>query len=491
MSMRVRVFFLLLAVRGVLCLINLTPREFGAREGNIVKLSDSVTVSAQLAELRQELLELRQYTEKRFAEKDHPDGAPSRGGSKPHLQSPLIAKAIAREHDTCGKYQMDAKSKRYVVYSHCRPGQEGQGGCEPIGGLGDTLAGITTAAVAAYATGRTLLLDPDPDFHSAFDYDDAFDVAEVASMLQDGDRMPYVRLYNAMQPSAKFEKALLDQDTPVFVRTNRAFLCQMVNTTATTVDGIRIQKMLEARIGKPLKDVDCFEFAGCLLRKALRVKEDTWDALYAHMVSAGTDSKETQLAVQIRTGVVGRRRLIGGELQYDWAKDFDNNANIDTSQNPLRFDAFRNMLHNRAERLSFTDGPKCVMSLAASLLEAGKSPVVYVASDSSTLVNLVTDKLKEHNLDYDFNSAPKCHVGVDVTDSDCFVSEILEWLQLVISQQLIAQSPGAGQVLDSAYPRYAAIYSLNPQILVLDHSCKQSTSEYQGSHEQGNWVCRG
>eukprot|EP01041_Mallomonas_annulata_P005993 gene5993-12079_t len=324
------------------------------------------------------------------------------------------------------------------------------------GGLGDRLAGIISSFAFSIRTNRTFILvinDYDTGLSKAFQSHHKYVLYSNQSIISNDT----YDLTFCINPSNSL--CSMDFDVPhktVIVRSNRALLCRWTSYPQVAA----YQELLHMGISNT---TDLYEAAGCMLRLVLWPTEHLWNAV--HKVLEQYSYNVPNIAFHFRCSdsknphkcIYSDNNWLGGDSPIDLAK-----CGIDTLQQ---------------ERI---------------VESTNTNTYAYITSDyepsARQLKNILEDILPSNRI---YISPKSCHIDY-VRTSDCTFNTIVDWFILSLSDYIVTQSGRYSNSIyapESAFSRYAVIYSLNNKSLRLPKYCLQPDT-FNISHQySGNWFC--
>jgi hypothetical protein len=117
-----------------------------------------------------------------------------------------------------------------------------------------------------------------------------------------------------------------------------------------------------------------------------------------------------------------------------------------------------------------------------------KNAMVYIASDNRDSALQIN---KTINWPLVTLNEKSCHVDIS-NSSACSRFTLSHWFALALSDIIVMQDSVGPQQREtiSAFSRYAAIYSLNSQVMRFGHTCDPISKDLQlYQQSQGNWIC--
>lgn len=384
------------------------------------------------------------------------------------------------------------------------------------GGLGDRLGGLISAFAFAMRTNRTLLIYGDNSFESAFkpfspDPNnqktwtnwDWSGLPMSSYRRHDNDVLNHLRCVN---PKPHKTECALDHDTDhkiVKYRSNRAYLCRW-NALKDLVDA----NHLKATLGVD-DSTDLFEVGGCMLRLAMTPTDKLWDAIDASLEEDTANkyaSFETaaQIGIHFRCGdssfattTTTGTTTVNKECVYDPSIPWKGTSFFDDHSIDSPIDAAkcaRSIAQRVNDRLA-----------AASKTTTNNSVLVFIASDYAPSSQQINRTL---NWPYSITPPQGCHVDLQSSDK-CTLQTSVHWMLLALSDHIVMQSmqfveshlksPYTDTEVDiaslesppiSAFSRFAALYSLSPNVISFGSHCDPVNQVKLSRQTQGNWVCK-
>ena len=226
-----------------------------------------------------------------WAEPEETYGYSSSSASQHHIKH-MKSKFEKDFHQKCDKYPF---VKRYVEMVE-QNNEEGRFVTfvfndinQVTGGMGDKLAGLTTAAAVALRFNRTLLIRSDNEVHRLFRPYHPTDINSASPLYTYQQKYAFTH-FNPLHKNVKSERdmqchnvhllycSLPDGDVPqqnIVYYTNRAFLA-IYDSNTTILAHSQMQELGVTRTS------DLFEVAGCLLRLALWPTDLLWREVEAY-----------------------------------------------------------------------------------------------------------------------------------------------------------------------------------------------------------------
>eukprot|EP01032_Pedospumella_encystans_P022571 gene22571-25574_t len=444
---------------------------------------------------------------------------------------------------TCSKYKFVDKyleniknpSKDYLIFVFHEAGQKAHGG------LGDRVAGMITAMAYAIRTKRTFLLQGDQAFEDAFR--PYFPPDEEGKALSEHftwkswDWANWNREYASnmtklpcINPHKNAHHCSLDlhyhnKFKVIKYYGNRSYLCRWLIKPS-----LGLRKELVETLGITERS-DLYEVAGCMLRLAMWPTDHLWTAL--------DDSLEAQFhqsnpfsspggASAANTGdksIVSTSKQIGfhfrcGDTSFSATKNSAPNPEcyFDTTDKvPWKGTAFSDdhsldspldeakcgqKLLQQASSPTTADGASASVSGNPNNSAPG-GVLAYIASDNGDSAVQINSTLA-----WPFAIKPPeaCHMDIQKS-THCTLTTTLHWFMLSLSDVLVMQalikppesvysnSPETAHLKDeepapiSAFSRYAAIYSLSPEVIRYGRGCHTANTTALSYQTHGNWVC--
>lgn len=421
----------------------------------------------------------------------------------------------------------------YVLYVFH---EQGLGGGN--GGLGDRLGGMITALAFALRTNRQFLILGDKPFTDAFQpyqgNSNHTSTRTWASWEWAGWKTDYASnmTYNkhCVNPKPRGVACALDKDSPQFkvikFRGNRAYLCRWA-----VKPSLGLQESLKATLG--INDgTDLYEVAGCLLRLAMWPTEKLWTVLDSSFrgqllasSGAGSGVVSHQIGFHFRCGdssftSSNNNKNINKECVYDPAVQWNGTSFYDDL--------------SRDSPMDLAQCGKQVLGVVSRALEITKQSttssstnnhpdhiLAYIASDYPPSARQINE-----TLGWPLTIVPReaCHVDLMKSNAngnkskspkllaeDCSLSTTSQWLMLSLSDTIIMQSlhsnpgmvspykprsPETARLVTieeqgpiSAFSRYAAIYSLSPDVMRYGLNCTAVNKKNLSRQTMGNWIC--
>lgn len=435
---------------------------------------------------------------------------------------------------TCSKYTFVDKylenirnpSNDYLIFVFHEAGQKAHGG------LGDRVAGIITAMAYALRTKRTFLLQGDQAFEEAFRPYFAFD--EDGKAMSDHftwkswDWANWNREYAAnmtklscINPHRSAHHCSLDlhyhsKYKVIKYYGNRAYLCRWLIKPS-----LGLRKELAETLGITERS-DLYEVAGCLLRLAMWPTDRLWAALDESLEAQFnpnsqyiTSGVSADGSVKKAASIVSTSQQIGfhfrcGDTSFSTSRDQAPNPEcyLDPSGKlPWKGTAFSDD-HSMDSPL---DAAQCGQQLIREANERGARSdkpnkggvLAYIASDNADSAVQINSTLA-----WPFAIKPPeaCHMDLQ-KGAHCTLTTSLHWFMLSLSDVVVMQalikppesmysnSPETAHLKDqelapiSAFSRYAAIYSLSPDVIRYGRGCRTANTTALSYQTHGNWVC--
>jgi hypothetical protein len=431
----------------------------------------------------------------------------SKGGARKRFEEKL---EVCKRYPFYNTYlnSITKPSGRYIIYVFHDQALGSQGG------LGDRLGGMVSAMAYAMRTNRTLLIHADKSFEDAFQpYHPNKDtqlswsnwdwsgLSKSTYHRNDREVQNFVRCVN---PRAGHTQCALDYDSAhnvVKYRSNRAYLCRW----SVRPDLVPAEHLL--RTLGVMSDSDLFQIGGCMLRLAMSPTEKLWDAIdeSLHHDAELTGRKEIQnFATAAQIGIHFRC----GDSSFQLSPDKP--INPECVYNPSVPWKGTNFYDDHSMD-SPVDSAKCARKLAeglASKLSSANSDnnrvLMFIASDyppSSQQINQTV------NWPLAITPPQGCHVDLQSSDK-CTLQTSVHWMLLALSDHIVMQSMEVGEAHHkspysdtvkegaslesppiSAFSRFAALYSLSPNVITFGSHCDPVNQAKLSHQTQGNWVC--
>jgi hypothetical protein len=324
---------------------------------------------------------------------------------------------------------------------------------------------------------------------------------------------------------------------------NRAYLCRWIVKPSL---GIKEEVAMSLNL---TLDSDLYEAAGCMLRLAMWPTELLWSALdkslaeqFAHRASstpvAATPATPTS---RLQQGLQPNSNGNGDGNGDGEAKDFLHT----TQQVGFHFRCGDSSFAPATPGQPRVPNPQCYVDPTGAVpwkgtefsddrsvdspLEAatcGKALLLQTQRDASiaqkpahsptqstVLAYIASDNVDSamqinSTLGWDFTIRPPeaCHMDLQ-KNLHCTLTTSLHWFMLSLSDAIVMQalikpeqsayfnSPETAHMVDteaapiSAFSRYAAIYSLSPNVIRYGHGCRTANTHALSFQTHGNWVC--
>lgn len=454
----------------------------------------------------------------------------SQGGAK--------ARFDEKFQKTCSKYtfvdkyleNMRNPSNDYLIFVFHEAGQKAHGG------LGDRVAGIITAMAYAIRTKRTFLLQGDQAFEEAFrpyfPPDENGKVMSEHFTWKSWDWANWNREYAAnmtklpcINPHKSAHHCSLDlhyhsKYKVIKYYGNRSYLCRWLIKPS-----LGLRKELAETLGITERS-DLYEVGGCLLRLAMWPTDHLWAALDESLEAqfnpnsqyVATNSPSVDDSPKKAESVVSTSKQVGfhfrcGDSSFGAKKGNSPNPEcyLDPSGKvPWKGTAFSDD-HSMDSPL---DAAQCGQKLIRTATEevqaksAAKKAVpggvlAYIASDNADSAVQINSTLA-----WPFAIRPPeaCHMDIQKS-MHCTLTTSLHWFMLSLSDVIVMQalikppdsmysnSPETAHLKDeepapiSAFSRYAAIYSLSPEVIRYGRGCHTANTTALSYQTHGNWVC--
>jgi hypothetical protein len=427
----------------------------------------------------------------------------SKGGARKRFEDKL---EVCKQYPFYQSYlnSITQPSGRYIIYVFHDQSLGNQGG------LGDRLGGLITAFAFAMRTNRTLLIHADKSFEDAFQpYSpdkegqntwsswDWSGLSKSSYHFVGPDVLNYVRCVN---PKSGHTQCALDYDTPhkvVKFRSNRAYICRW-NIKRDVVSAEHLKLTLGVT-----DETDLFQVGGCMLRLAMAPTEKLWEAID---VSVENDKSllANSLFRSFETDAQIGIHFRCGDSSFESSPDKPINPEcVFVSPTTWKGTNF----YDDHSMDSPVDSAVCARKLVheISSRKGGSGRVLaFIASDyppSSKQINAT--------MSWPLSITPPqgCHVDLQSSDR-CTMITSIHWIMLALSDHIVMQSMEVGAAHHkspysdtikgevhlepppiSAFSRFAALYSLSPNVITFGTHC-ESINQTRLSHQtQGNWVC--
>lgn len=348
---------------------------------------------------------------------------------------------------TCKKYDWwrknevleGGKSNRTIIFRY--PGRV-------HGGLGDTLAGLISAAAAALISQRSLRFHVPAGFKAAFMPANGMPWKNVS---MNSDDHPTIRC-----PASNCSEIIQNRndDTLVF-ESNRAFVCQWRQMACdNAMPGL---SGAFQRLGFFANQSDLFEAAGCLARAAIVPNHRVWDLVHPILK---VRSNQPLICTHIRTHCADHWNCRGPiEATHSTPKNLTDCAE-----------------YIRAERFN-------------------KRGVLYAESDSWVMRDNMKAGLPNWLQLTNLDNSTYCHTDENLSER-CWIPSVASFLILATCDAVVVQSRDDGNVTipPSGFSRFAALYGLRGNAVWLSLPYKGASDhcgriDDMGSVTQGSWRC--
>lgn len=375
---------------------------------------------------------------------------------------PFFQKFIAMLH---------SPPSEYILYSFYDPR------FKKSGGLGDRLAGLITATAYSITSNRTLLIQGDNAFTTAFiPYSPSSAIPRSWADWEWSGWLPHftrnMTTLHCLNPkprahSCTLTTSELSRYKVIKYRSNRSFLCYWLHK------GSPATRQQLAHMGITTA-TDLYKAAGCLLRLAMHPTPTLWDSVETYLQSQlSSHHALPQIGFHYRCGDSSfTSSAYNPECFYNASLSWKGTSFIDSKT---------------------FDSPIDLARCGKTLLQAYQQAVAYISSDYTPAAMQIREALE---VPLALVPASPCHLEAARSNKMCMLSTILSWFVLALSEGLVVQGlvegGGGGGVKApaSAFSRQAAMYGLlRGDQWRYAGNCTAVDTKSIGDRDHGNWLC--